>query len=140
MYLCHECRKRFVEDIGKPSYSSWYDISIGRIFIEDTLEGKTLDKSAEKFITWEGYDEYNHLNKMNSLHSRMEERHKRCHGVADKYLPRYCALWAKVHSLSGQDLADKVKSVLGLYFRREDDTRLKTSNLKTSNISLMAAS
>ena len=25
MYLCHECKKRFVEDIGKPSYSSWYD-------------------------------------------------------------------------------------------------------------------
>ena len=33
MYLCHECRKRFVEDIGKPSYSSWYDISAWRIFI-----------------------------------------------------------------------------------------------------------
>ena len=25
IYMCHECRKRFVEDIGKPSYSSWYD-------------------------------------------------------------------------------------------------------------------
>ena len=70
----------------------------------------------------------------------MEERHKRCHGVADKYLPRYCALWAKVYSLSGQDLEYKVKSVLGLYLRREDVTRLKTSNLKTSNIIEMAAS
>ena len=29
MYLCHECGRRFVEDIGKPSYSSWYDISLG---------------------------------------------------------------------------------------------------------------
>ena len=271
IYMCHECRKRFVEDIGKPSYSSWYDISAWRIFIEDTLEGKTLDESAgklgifhstawswrhkimdklrsfqddvvlsdkceldekyfrkshkgkkiegvepkkrgtpakkrgisdelicsltgvsrdgsafaevhnmgkpsqddvenischfnngtfffidgtncydrlvkekegrsRKLITWESYDEYNHLNNVNSLHSRMEERHKRCHGVADKYLPRYCALWAKVYSLSGQDLADKVKSVLGLYVRREDDIRLKTSELQTSNIFEMAAS
>ena len=70
----------------------------------------------------------------------MEERPKRCHGVADKYLPRYCALWAKVYSLSGQDLEDKVKSVLGLYVRREDGTRLKTSNLEKSNIFLMAES
>lgn len=271
IYMCHECGRRFVEDIGKPSYSSWYDISAWRIFIEDTLEGKTLDESAgklgifhstawswrhkimdklrsfqddvvlsdkceldekyfrkshkgkkiegvepkkrgtpakkrgisdelicsltgvsrdgsafaevhnmgkpsqddvenischfnngtfffidgtncydrlvkekegrsRKLITWESYDEYNHLNNVNSLHSRMEERHKRCHGVADKYLPRYCALWANVYSLSGQDLEDKVKSVLGLYVRREDDTRLKTSELQTSNIFEMAAS
>ena len=70
----------------------------------------------------------------------MEERHKRCHGVADKYLPRYCALWAKVHSLSGQDLADKVRIILGLYVRRKDDIRLKTSELQTSNIFEMAAS
>lgn len=48
MYLCHECGRRFVEDIGKPSYYSWYDISAWRIFIEDTLQGKTLDESAEK--------------------------------------------------------------------------------------------
>ena len=41
-------RKRFVEDIGKPSYYSRYDISAWRIFIEDTLEVKTLDESAEK--------------------------------------------------------------------------------------------
>lgn len=271
MYLCHECGRRFVEDIGKPSYSSWYDISAWRIFIEDTIQGKTLDESAEKLgifhstawswrhkimdklrsfqddvvlsdkceldekyfhrshkgkkmegvepkkrgtpakkrgvsdeqicsltgvsrdgaafaevrnmgkpsqddvenischfksctfffidgtncykrlvkekegrskklITWESYDEYNHLNNVNSLHSRMEERHKRCHGVADKYLSRYCALWAKVYSLSGQDLADKVRSVLGLYVRREDGTRLKTSELQTSNIFEVAAS
>ena len=33
MYLCHECGRRFVEDIGKPSYSSWYAISAWRIFI-----------------------------------------------------------------------------------------------------------
>lgn len=48
MYLCHECGRRFVEDIGKPSYYSWYDISAWRIFIEDTIQGKTLDESAEK--------------------------------------------------------------------------------------------
>lgn len=101
---------------------------------------KEKEGRSKKLITWENYDEYNHLNNVYSLHSRMEERHKRCHGVADKYLPRYCALWAKVHSLSGQDLADKIKSVLGFYVRREDGTRLKTSNLKTSNIFLMAVS
>ena len=44
MYLCHECGRRFVEDIGKPSYSSWYDISAWRIFIEDTMQEKTLDE------------------------------------------------------------------------------------------------
>ena len=101
---------------------------------------KEKEGRSEKLITWESYDEYNHLNNVNSLHSRMEERHKRCHGVADKYLSRYCALWAKVYSLSGQDLADKVRSILGLYVRREDGTRLKTSELQTSNIIEMAAS
>ena len=39
----------------------------------------------------------------------MEERKKEWHRVADKYLPRYCELWAKVHSLSGMDLSDKVE-------------------------------
>ena len=92
-----------------------------------------------KLKTWENYDEYNHLNNVNSLHSRVEERHGRCHGVADKYLSRYCALWAKVYSLSGQDLADKVRSILGLFERKEDDERLKTSKLKTSNIFEVAA-
>ena len=271
MYLCHECGKRFVEDIGKPSYSSWYDISAWRIFMEDTIQGKTLDESAEKLgifhstawswrhklmdrlkalqddvvlsgkceldekyfhkshkgkkmegvkpkkrgtpakkrgiskelicsltavsrdgaafaevhnmgkpsqddvenischfgkgtffftdgtncydrlveekegkskklVTWESYDEYYHLNNVNSLHSKIEERHKRCHGVADKYLPRYCALWAKEYSLSGHDPADKVRIMLGLFGRRDDDKRLKTSKLKTSNIFAMAAS
>lgn len=271
MYLCHGCGRRFVEDIGRPSHSSWYDISAWRIFIEDTIQGKTLDESAEKLgiyhstlwgwrhkimdklrsfqddvvlsdkceldekyfrkshkgkkmagakpkkrgtpakkrgisgelicsltgvsrdgaafaevhnmgkpsqddvgnisrhfnsgtyfyidgtncydrlvkekeggskklINWMDYDEYNHLNNVNSLHSRMEERYKRCHGVASKYLPRYCALWARVYSLSGQDLPDKVKSVLGLYVRKADDKRLKTSKLQTSNIFDMAAS
>lgn len=48
IYMCHECGRRFVEDIGKPSYSSWYDISAWRIFIEDTIQEKTLDESAEK--------------------------------------------------------------------------------------------
>ena len=55
---------------------------------------------SKKLVTLESYDEYNHLNNVNSLHSKMEERERKCHGVADKYLPRYCALWAKVHSLS----------------------------------------
>ena len=64
---------------------------------------------SKKLVTWESYDEYNHLNNVNSLHSKMEERERKCHGVADKYLPRYCALWAKVHSLSGMDLSDKVE-------------------------------
>ena len=74
---------------------------------------------SKKLVTLESYDEYNHLNNVNSLHSKMEEREKKCHGVADKYLPRYCALWAKVHSLSGMDLSDKVRSVLGLYEKKE---------------------
>ena len=56
------------------------------------------------------------------------------------YLSRYCALWENVYSLSGQDLADKVRSILGLYVRREDDGRLKTSKIKTSNIFEVAAS
>lgn len=271
MYLCHECGRRFVEDIGRPSHYSWYDISAWRVFMEDTLQGKTLDESADKLgishstawswrhkimekmksfqedimlsdrseldekyfhkshkgkklsdaepkkrgtparkrgisgelicsltgvsrdgaafaeihnmgkpsqddveniahhfssgtffwtdgtncydrlvkekgcgskklVTWESYDEYNHLNNVNSLHSKMEEREKKCHGVADKYLPRYCALWAKVHSLSGMDLSDKVRSVLGLYEKRRDDKRPKTSNLKTLNVFDVAAS
>lgn len=48
MYQCRECGRRFVEDIGRPSYYSWRDMSAWRIFIEDTLEGRTLDESAEK--------------------------------------------------------------------------------------------
>lgn len=116
MYLCHECGRRFVEDIGKPSYYSWYDISAWRILIEETLQGKTLDESAEK---------------LGIFHSTAWSwRHKRCHGVADKYLSRYCALWAKVYSLSGQDLADKVRSILGLFERKEDDGNLKTSKIR----------
>ena len=57
---------------------------------------KEKEGKSKKLVTWESYDEYNHLNNVNSLHSKMEERDRKCHGVADKYLPRYCALWAKV--------------------------------------------
>ena len=90
------------------------------------MQGKTLDESAEK---------------LGIFHSTAWSwRHKRCHGVADKDLSRYCALWAKVYSLSGQDLADKVRSILGLFERKEDDGHLKTSKIKTSNIFEMAAS
>lgn len=70
----------------------------------------------------------------------MEERERKCHGVADKNLPRYCALWAKVHSFSGMDLSDKVRSVLGLYEKRRDDERPKTSNLKTLKVFDVVAS
>ena len=28
---------------------------------------------SKKLATWESYDEYNHLNNVNSLHSKMEE-------------------------------------------------------------------
>ena len=49
-------------------------------------------------------------------------------------------MWAKVYSLSGQDLADKVRSILGLFERKEDDGHLKTSKIKTSNIFEVAAS
>ena len=74
---------------------------------------------SKKLATWESYDEYNHLNNVNSLHSKMEERERKCHGVADKYLPRYCALWAKVHSLSGMDLSDKVR-VYWAFMKKEE--------------------
>ena len=271
LYLCHECRSRFVEDIGRPSYYSRYDISAWKMFIEDTLEGKTLDESAEKLgiqhstawswrhkimemlssfqneivlsdkseldekyfhkshkgkeiegmepkgrgtpaskrgisddlicsltgvsrdggafaevhnmgkpsqddvdnischfkdgtffwidgtncydrlirekngssiklKTWKEYNEKDHLNNVNSLHSKMEERMLRCHGVADKYLPRYCALWAKVHSLSGLDMFDKVRSILGLYAPNSKKKRPKTTELQTLNIFTGAAS
>ena len=138
-----------VRNMGKPSQDDVENISCHFnngtfFFIDGTNCYKRLVKEKEgrskKLITWESYDEYNHLNNVNSLHSRMEERHKRCHGMADKYLSRYCALWAKVYSLSGQDLADKVRSILGLYVRREDDGRLKTSKIKTSNIFEVAES
>lgn len=59
---------------------------------------------------------------------------------ADKYLPRYYALWAKVYSLSGHDPVDKVRIMLELFGRKDDDKRLKTSKLKTSNIFEMVAS
>ncbi|MDY3110349.1 MAG: hypothetical protein SOW50_09570 [Lachnospiraceae bacterium] len=37
-----------MEDIGKPSYCSWCDISAWNVFLEDTLQGKTLDEGAKK--------------------------------------------------------------------------------------------
>ena len=138
-----------VHNMGKPSQDDVGNIS--RHFNNGTyfyIDGtncydrlvKEKEGGSKKLINWMDYDEYNHLNNVNSLHSRMEERYKRCHGVASKYLPRYCALWARVYSLSGQDLSDKVKSVLGLYVRKADDKRLKTSKLQTSNTFDMAAS
>lgn len=42
VYLCHEYGRRFVEDIGRLSNYSW------REFMEDTLQGKTLDESANR--------------------------------------------------------------------------------------------
>ena len=74
---------------------------------------------SKKLVTWESYDEYNHLNNVNSLHSKMEERERKCHGVADKYLPRYCTLWAKAHSLSAMDLSDKVR-VYWAFMKKEE--------------------
>ena len=59
-------------------------------------------------------------------HYKMEERNRKCNGVSDKFLHRHCALLAKGHSLSGLDLLDKVRSVLGLYEKREDDKQPKT--------------
>ena len=70
---------------------------------------KEKEDESKNLVTWESYDEYNHLNNVNSLHSKMEEREKKCHGVADKYLPRYCTLWAKAHVRSAMDLSDKVR-------------------------------
>ena len=46
MYLCHECRHRFVEDIGKPSYYSRYDISAWRVFMEDTPAGEDIGREC----------------------------------------------------------------------------------------------
>ena len=63
---------------------------------------------SKKLATWESYDEY-----------KMEEREKKCHGVADKYLPRYCTLWAKAHSLSAMDLSDKVR-VYWAFMKKEE--------------------
>ena len=53
---------------------------------------KKKEGGSKKLVTWESYDEYNHLNKVNSLHSKMGEGERKRHGVADEYLPRYCAL------------------------------------------------
>ena len=128
-----------IHNMGKPSQDDVENIahhfSSGTFFWTDGTNCydrlvKEKGCGSKKLVTWESYDEYNHLNNVNSLHSKMEERERKCHGVADKYLPRYCALWAKVHSLSGMDLSDKVRSVLGLYEKRRDDKRPKTSNLK----------
>ena len=138
-----------VHNMGKPSQDDVGNISChfgkGTFFFTDGTNCydrlvKYKEGRSKKLVTWESYDEYYHLNNVNSLHSKMEERHKRCHGVADNYLSRYCALWAKVYSLSGQDPADKVRIMLGLFGRKDDDKRLKTSKLKTSNIFEMAAS
>ena len=100
---------------------------------------KEKEGKSKKLVTWENYDEYNHLNNVNSLHSKMDERDRKCHGVADKYLPRYCALWAKVHSLSSMNPSNKVRSILGLYKKKKDEGRLKTTELKTLNIFKVAA-
>ena len=111
-----------IHNMGKPSQDDVENIahhfSSGTFFWTDGTNCydrlvKEKGCGSKKLVTWESYDEYNHLNNVNSLHSKMEERERKCHGVADKYLPRYCALWAKVHSLSGMDLSDKVRSVLG---------------------------
>lgn len=46
---CHSCGKTFVEDIGKPSFYSWYDSSVWESFISDTISGQTLAYSEEKY-------------------------------------------------------------------------------------------
>ncbi|MDY3110347.1 MAG: hypothetical protein SOW50_09560 [Lachnospiraceae bacterium] len=129
--------------MGKPSQDDVENIALhfnnGTFFRIDGTNcydrlAKEKEGGSKKLVTWESYDEYNHLNNVNSLHSKMEERDRKCHGVAGKYLPRYCALWAKVHSLSGMYPADKVRSVLGLYGKRGDEKRPKTTNLKTLNV------
>ena len=33
---------------------------------------KEKGRGSKKLVTWESYDEYNHLNNVNSLHSKME--------------------------------------------------------------------
>ena len=48
MYLCHECGRRFVEDIGKPSYSSWYDISAWRNLHRGYHAGKDTGRECRE--------------------------------------------------------------------------------------------
>ena len=61
----------------------------------------------------ESYDAVNHLNNVNSLHSRMRDwLHKTYHGVSTIYLNRYAALMHYAHQLCSCDAQEKTLMLL----------------------------
>ena len=58
------------------------------------------------------YDSENHLNTVNSLHSRMAEWYRNYRGVATVYINRYAALFSILQQYAGCDLQEIILKLI----------------------------
>ena len=100
---------------------------------------KELNSKRVILSTHEDYDSVNHLNNVNSFHSRIKKWYVHMRGVATKYINRYAALFNVRHllrNLNGTETLLKAKKLIRslgnfatLNWDELDNSRLFTGNL-----------
>lgn len=93
--------------IGNSSYV-WTD---GLQGYSSLLEEK--DCTHKILESKESYDSVNHLNNVNSFHSRIQKQYTEYRGVATKYINRYNALFVLQHEYRGMDSQEYLLLILG---------------------------
>lgn len=77
------------------------------IFIYDELAKKSKCK-LRQFKDKHEYNEVEHINTVNSIHSMIDEVYRHYRGVATKYLNRYLSLLVFIRRFAGMDLNEKL--------------------------------
>jgi len=76
---------------------------------------KSLNSKRVILSTHEDYDSVNHLNNVNSFHSRIKQWYAHMRGVATKYINRYAVLYNVRHllrNMSGTESLLKAKKLI----------------------------